>query len=206
MTTELEPISLSESKRLVELEKVIKQHGAVFIAVGDALTEIRDSRLYRSDYATFEIYCKEVWGWSGSRSRQLCAAAAFAKAESVTTGNAFASEREARAAMKEKRDAAKPSKAPLAEASEPTSRPEPEQPAALKGIDVAKLDDAPEFELTETAKSFIESAEVSADNLKFIIGELKAGTPIDCSQLKEIRAEANRTVRWLVSLEAEICG
>lgn len=80
-----EPISLQESKRLNELESIIKLHGSAFIAVGDALTEIRDKKLYRSEYATFEAYCKDVWGWSASRSRQLCTAASVAKSVTNVT-------------------------------------------------------------------------------------------------------------------------
>lgn len=104
----------------------------------------------------------------------------------------------------------KPAEPPTApQASEPTSRPEPEQPAALKGIDVSKLDGAkvsePTIELTPTASAVIEAAELTLNDLAFIIGELKSGTPLDCSQLKEIRAQANKTVRWLLNLEAEVC-
>jgi len=37
--------------------------------------EIRDNRLYRSDYATFEEYCRERWGWSRSYIHRQIAAA-----------------------------------------------------------------------------------------------------------------------------------
>jgi len=37
--------------------------------------EIRDNRLYRSDYATFEEYCRERWGWNRAHAyRQIDAA------------------------------------------------------------------------------------------------------------------------------------
>src|SRR6266851_1670786 len=46
-----------------------------FVEVGEALMEIRDNRLYRSDYATFEEYCRERWGWSRRHAdRQIAAA------------------------------------------------------------------------------------------------------------------------------------
>jgi hypothetical protein len=32
--------------------------------VGEALAEIRDSRLYRIEHGTFEDYCREKWGMS----------------------------------------------------------------------------------------------------------------------------------------------
>jgi len=40
-----------------------------------ALLEIRESRLYRQDYSTFEDYCKERWGWTGNYGRRLITAA-----------------------------------------------------------------------------------------------------------------------------------
>ena len=47
--------------------------------VGKALADIRDSRLYRSDYDTFEAYCKEKWGWGKSYSYNLINAAGVVK-------------------------------------------------------------------------------------------------------------------------------
>ena len=42
---------------------------------GNALLEIRDSRLYRTSYGTFEDYCRDRWSFNSSRARQLIAAA-----------------------------------------------------------------------------------------------------------------------------------
>jgi hypothetical protein len=55
--------SLSEQEltRFRELETVIKEGLATFIAVSVALSEIRSSKLYRSEFSTFEAYCKERW-------------------------------------------------------------------------------------------------------------------------------------------------
>jgi hypothetical protein len=36
---------------------------------------IRDTRLYRADFDTFEEYCKEKWGWTRIRAYQLIEAA-----------------------------------------------------------------------------------------------------------------------------------
>ena len=47
-TPSLEPISLVESQRLIELEKVIEGGRQTFVEVGTALAEIRDSQIYRS--------------------------------------------------------------------------------------------------------------------------------------------------------------
>lgn len=74
-----------EKSRLSELETVIERGQQTFIDVGLALAEIRDSRLYREGFATFEDYCKERWGWNASRSRQLIGAAeAVAQMQRVT--------------------------------------------------------------------------------------------------------------------------
>lgn len=71
--------------RLTELESVIERGQQTFIEVGVALAEIRDSKLYRERFATFEDYCKDRWGWNASRSRQLIGAAeAVASMQSVT--------------------------------------------------------------------------------------------------------------------------
>lgn len=44
--------------------------------MGVALAEIRDSRLYRADYSTFEDYCREKWGWERRHAYRLITAAA----------------------------------------------------------------------------------------------------------------------------------
>lgn len=48
-------ITTAERARLVELESVIESNVAI---VGNALFEIRESRLYRQDHKTFEDYCQ----------------------------------------------------------------------------------------------------------------------------------------------------
>jgi len=74
-----EPISLAESKRLIELEKVIEAGQQTFIEVGTALAEIRDARLYKADYKTFENYCVSKWGFKRAHAYRLIAAAGIAK-------------------------------------------------------------------------------------------------------------------------------
>jgi hypothetical protein len=46
-----------------------------FVEVGEALMEIRESKLYKQDFTTFEDYCKTRWGWNRSYSYQLMASA-----------------------------------------------------------------------------------------------------------------------------------
>ena len=58
-----EALELAESKRLIALESVISKGQKTFVEVGEALAEIRDSKLYRSDHKTFEDYCQSKWGW-----------------------------------------------------------------------------------------------------------------------------------------------
>ncbi|MHB1350078.1 MAG: hypothetical protein ACYCYR_09415 [Desulfobulbaceae bacterium] len=68
------PLSVREEKRLAELEQIIQDNFRGFVAVGQALAEIRDSRLYRVDYPTFEDYCRDLWDMSHRRADQLIAA------------------------------------------------------------------------------------------------------------------------------------
>jgi hypothetical protein len=65
MTTELSTMNLSE------LESIVERGLASFIEVGNALIEIRDAKMYGSEYATFEHYCNERFGISNSRAYQL---------------------------------------------------------------------------------------------------------------------------------------
>lgn len=50
-----------EVSRLHELESVIERGLETFVKVGNALKEIRDSRLYRESHPDFEGYCRERW-------------------------------------------------------------------------------------------------------------------------------------------------
>ncbi len=80
-------VNLTHYRNLETLESVIEHGRQIFVDVGNALTEIRDRRLYQEQgYHTFEGYCLERWGWTASRSRQLIAAAEVVNVlESVTT-------------------------------------------------------------------------------------------------------------------------
>jgi hypothetical protein len=72
-------LTQSEAERLAELESAIERGKMTFIEVGNALAEIRNRRLYRRDWPTFEAYCVFHWGWSRQRSYQLIEAAAVVK-------------------------------------------------------------------------------------------------------------------------------
>src|SRR6201984_160536 len=66
-----EPLSLDQEIRLQELEESIEEGLKTFIEVGNALLEIRDSKLYRQMHSTFEEYCRERWSMTDRRARQL---------------------------------------------------------------------------------------------------------------------------------------
>jgi hypothetical protein len=51
----------------------------VFVKVGNALLEIRDSRLYRQQFPTFEAYCRERWGMGRNYPNRLIQAAEVVK-------------------------------------------------------------------------------------------------------------------------------
>ena len=61
--------------RLSECEGIIERGLSTFVEVGNALLEIRDSRLYRESHATFEDYCRERWGMARQRANRLIEAA-----------------------------------------------------------------------------------------------------------------------------------
>jgi hypothetical protein len=64
-------LSKIDEDHFAKLEKVIESGKKTFVAVGLALEEIRQERLYRIKYSTFEEYCQKRWGWNAHRGRQL---------------------------------------------------------------------------------------------------------------------------------------
>lgn len=67
-------MSVIEQNELERCEVVIKQGLETFIEVGTALMTIRDKRLYRANHATFEDYCRGVWGMDKRYANRLIAA------------------------------------------------------------------------------------------------------------------------------------
>lgn len=78
MTAVTGPSDVRDAKRLAELEVVIERGKAAFIEVGSALTEVRESRLYRLTYGTFEDYCRLRWDLDIRRAQQFMEAARVA--------------------------------------------------------------------------------------------------------------------------------
>ena len=68
MSNELinEILTNEELNQLKSLESVIERGKNTFIEIGTALMKIRDGRLYRSEFSTFEDYCQNKWGFSKS--------------------------------------------------------------------------------------------------------------------------------------------
>lgn len=87
MTRELSPILSKQERTTLEYcEKIIRQSTKVFMEAGRCLRLIRDRRLYRTDYGTFEQYVYEVWGMArGSAYRAISVYECAAQLEDVTT-------------------------------------------------------------------------------------------------------------------------
>jgi phage N-6-adenine-methyltransferase len=60
---------------LLECERVIEHGLNTFVEVGAALLKIRDNRLYKDNYPTFEDYCRERWGMDKRYANYQIAAA-----------------------------------------------------------------------------------------------------------------------------------
>jgi hypothetical protein len=68
-------LSTSEQQALSHYEQVIERGLKTFFEVGAALLHVRDLRLYRTEYATFEAYCDEKWGMGKAYAHRLIGAA-----------------------------------------------------------------------------------------------------------------------------------
>jgi hypothetical protein len=77
----------AERDRLAELKAVVDRGIKTFVEVGLALAEIRETRLYRETHPTFEMFCREHWGFAASRARQLIGAAELVGVTGVTPAN-----------------------------------------------------------------------------------------------------------------------
>lgn len=69
------PADLRDARRLAILEGTIETGLSSFVLVGEALIEVRDSKLYRLNYSTFEAYLKGRWKLSRTRGYELIDAA-----------------------------------------------------------------------------------------------------------------------------------
>lgn len=72
-------LSIEEQVRLAQIEENIKTHLKGMIEIGNLLDEIRDKRLYRQRYATFEDYCSSKWDMDKSYAYRLIGASAIVR-------------------------------------------------------------------------------------------------------------------------------
>jgi len=69
------PLSQREEKLLIELEAVIDANMKGFVLVGMALATIKNQKLYRIQYPTFEEYILRVWDMAARSAYRLIEAA-----------------------------------------------------------------------------------------------------------------------------------
>lgn len=70
-----EILTVADAAELADHEAAIEAGLKTFIDVGLRLVAVRDKRLYRAEYATFEDYCGGRWNFTDRRARQLIDAA-----------------------------------------------------------------------------------------------------------------------------------
>ena len=64
-------LSLEQQSRLLELESRIERGLSSFLEVGACLLTIRQERLYRSNYPSFEAYCQGRWNFSARHGTRI---------------------------------------------------------------------------------------------------------------------------------------
>lgn len=91
-------LTIVERAKLENHETVIANGLQSFVDVGRALMAIRDERLYRATFSTFEDYCQERWSFTQQYATQLCRSSAVVLRieQSETTVSAPENERQAR--------------------------------------------------------------------------------------------------------------
>jgi hypothetical protein len=70
-----EKLDVTERSKFRKLESIVAEGISSFVVVGEALKEIRDLKLYRESYKTFEKYVDDKWGMKRQRAYQLIDAA-----------------------------------------------------------------------------------------------------------------------------------
>lgn len=86
------------TKTLSDHESVIERGLQSFVEVGNALSLIRDGKMYREFHKTFADYCDDRWGWTQQYATQICRSAETVKVigKSETMVSLPATERQAR--------------------------------------------------------------------------------------------------------------
>ena len=92
-----ELLNIEERNELERCEVVIKQGLKTFVEVGQALMLIRDKRLYRAEFGTFEAYCQDKWQLSRYYVHRIVEASKVVQnMEMLPMGNKPQNERQAR--------------------------------------------------------------------------------------------------------------
>lgn len=78
-------LSTEEKHSLVSCEKVIERGVSTFQETGIALMQVRDQKLYRVGYESFDDYLDKRWGLTNSRARQFIAAAKTVASVEIST-------------------------------------------------------------------------------------------------------------------------
>lgn len=89
-------LSPSETDELNRCERIIDKGLRTFFEVGTALLRVRNLRLYRVEYSSFETYCSERWSIERRRAYQLMDAAKVTESVNNCTQIAPANEAQAR--------------------------------------------------------------------------------------------------------------
>jgi hypothetical protein len=69
------PLTAAEAGDLARYEAIISKGWDTFIAVGEALAHIRDKRLYRAHFQSFDAYCRYKWHYRKAHAYRLIGAA-----------------------------------------------------------------------------------------------------------------------------------
>jgi hypothetical protein len=96
MNTDIVPLSTAEVQTLAHYEQIIERGIKTFVEVGHALLVIRDERLYREGYTTFEDYCRQRWDLSRPYAYQLMEASVVVENVSAVADIVPANEAQAR--------------------------------------------------------------------------------------------------------------
>lgn len=78
-------------------EQAIERTKTAFVECGQHLAAIRDGKLYRDEFDTFEQYCQERWGWGRRYANHLIESSEIVKELPTSMGTMVPKERVARA-------------------------------------------------------------------------------------------------------------
>jgi hypothetical protein len=96
MSNELSgPLTKTEQRSLATAERTIQQGYKAYCETGEALALIRDQRLYRASFTSWDAYCRQRWGFTAAHANNYIASARAA-IEGRQLGLVFDNEYQAR--------------------------------------------------------------------------------------------------------------